>query len=102
MIHLTHKRFRPYKEFHHPHFQLLSSKDPLCKDYTLRLFSNLMWKCKIQQDKAQEHPGSWWTDWSTWLKAQAGKQVAAPKRYGKGTSYKVIEAAPGSYVKAKA
>ena len=51
---------------------------------------------------AVEHPGSWWTDWSTWLKAQAGKQVAAPKRYGKGTSYKVIEAAPGSYVKAKA
>ena len=51
---------------------------------------------------AVEHPGSWWTDWSTWLKAHAGKQVAAPKRYGKGTSYKVIEAAPGSYVKAKA
>ncbi len=51
---------------------------------------------------ATEHPGSWWTDWSQWLKAQAGKQVAAPKRYGKGTSYKAIEAAPGSYVKAKA
>ena len=51
---------------------------------------------------AVEHPGSWWTDWSTWLKAQAGKQIAAPKRYGKGTSYKAIEAAPGSYVKAKA
>ncbi len=52
-------------------------------------------------DKAKEHPGSWWTDWSTWLKAQAGKQIAAPKAYGKG-KYKVIEPAPGRYVQAKA
>jgi polyhydroxyalkanoate synthase subunit PhaC len=51
---------------------------------------------------ATEHPGSWWTDWAAWLKPHGGKQVAAPKRYGKGTQYKVIEPAPGSYVKAKA
>lgn len=50
---------------------------------------------------ATEHPGSWWTDWSSWLAAQAGKQVAAPKTYGKG-KYKAIEPAPGRYVKAKA
>ena len=50
---------------------------------------------------AQEHPGSWWTDWSLWLKGYAGKQIAAPKAYGKG-KYKTIEAAPGRYVKAKA
>ena len=50
---------------------------------------------------AKEHPGSWWTDWSTWLKPYAGKQIAAPKSYGKG-KYKVIEPAPGRYVKAKA
>ena len=50
---------------------------------------------------AKEHPGSWWTEWSNWLKTHAGKQVAAPKAYGKG-KYKVIEAAPGRYVKAKA
>jgi polyhydroxyalkanoate synthase len=51
---------------------------------------------------ATEHPGSWWTDWSAWLKSHAGKQVPAPKRYGKGTQYKPIEPAPGRYVKAKA
>ena len=50
---------------------------------------------------ATELPGSWWTDWSEWLASQAGKQIAAPKTYGKG-SYKAIEAAPGRYVKAKA
>jgi polyhydroxyalkanoate synthase len=50
---------------------------------------------------AKEHPGSWWTDWSSWLKPHAGKQVAAPKSYGKG-NYKAIEPAPGRYVKAKA
>ncbi|MDH4463534.1 MAG: class I poly(R)-hydroxyalkanoic acid synthase [Acidovorax sp.] len=49
-----------------------------------------------------EHPGSWWTDWSGWLKGHAGRQIAAPKGYGKGTRFKAIEPAPGSYVKQKA
>lgn len=51
---------------------------------------------------ATEHPGSWWTDWSQWLASHAGKQIAAPKTYGRGTKYKAKEPAPGSYVKAKA
>ena len=51
---------------------------------------------------ADEQAGSWWTDWAAWLKPQAGKQIAAPKTYGKGKSYAVIEPAPGRYVKAKA
>ena len=49
---------------------------------------------------ATEHAGSWWTDWAQWLKTHAGKQIAAPKTYGKGV-YKVIEPAPGRYVQAK-
>ena len=32
---------------------------------------------------------------------QAGQQIAAPKTYG-SRKYKVLESAPGSYVKAKA
>jgi len=52
-------------------------------------------------DKAKEHPGSWWTDWSAWLKTHAGKQIPAPKTPG-NRQYKPIEAAPGRYVKQKA
>jgi polyhydroxyalkanoate synthase len=52
-------------------------------------------------DSATEHKGSWWTDWAAWLKPQAGKQIAAPKTYGKGKQYAAIEPAPGRYVKAK-
>ncbi|GAC1604444.1 MAG: class I poly(R)-hydroxyalkanoic acid synthase [Ramlibacter sp.] len=51
---------------------------------------------------AREHPGSWWTDWAGWLQSHAGKQIAAPRGYGKGAKYKAIEPAPGRYVKAKA
>ncbi|MES2960327.1 MAG: class I poly(R)-hydroxyalkanoic acid synthase [Pseudomonadota bacterium] len=52
-------------------------------------------------DSAKEVPGSWWTDWSTWLKPHAGKLVPAQKHYG-DRQHKVIEPAPGRYVKAKA
>lgn len=48
-----------------------------------------------------EHPGSWWTDWSTWLAGHAGAQVAAPTNYG-SPHYPAIEPAPGRYVKARA
>ena len=51
--------------------------------------------------KSQEHAGSWWPDWSAWLKKHGGQQVAAPKKYGRG-EYKAIEPAPGRYVKSRA
>ncbi|HYC41467.1 MAG TPA: class I poly(R)-hydroxyalkanoic acid synthase [Noviherbaspirillum sp.] len=50
---------------------------------------------------AKEIPGSWWPEWAEFLKANAGKQVAAPRKYG-STKYKEIEPAPGRYVKVKA
>ncbi|HVL76365.1 MAG TPA: class I poly(R)-hydroxyalkanoic acid synthase [Noviherbaspirillum sp.] len=50
---------------------------------------------------AAEHPGSWWPEWTAFLKQNAGKQVAAPKRLG-NAKYKPIEPAPGRYVKVKA
>ncbi|WP_373295033.1 class I poly(R)-hydroxyalkanoic acid synthase [Formosimonas limnophila] len=50
---------------------------------------------------ADEHAGSWWTDWTNWLHAHSGKQVAAPNKLGTA-KYKPIEAAPGRYVKVRA
>ena len=50
---------------------------------------------------AKEVPGSWWTDWSKWLAGHAGKLVPAPKAPG-NRQHKVIEPAPGRYVKQKA
>jgi polyhydroxyalkanoate synthase len=50
---------------------------------------------------ATEHAGSWWPDWAAWLKTHAGKQIVAPKAYGKGAKFKAIEPAPGRYVKQK-
>ena len=52
-------------------------------------------------DNAQEHPGSWWTDWSAWLAGRSGRQIAAPKAPG-SRRHPVIEAAPGRYVRQKA
>jgi polyhydroxyalkanoate synthase subunit PhaC len=50
---------------------------------------------------ATEHPGSWWTVWSDWLKPFGGKLTNAPKAPG-SSRFKAIEPAPGRYVKAKA
>ena len=50
---------------------------------------------------AQKIPGSWWPDWSAWLARSAGEQVAAPKAPG-SAKHRVIEPAPGRYVKEKA
>ena len=46
---------------------------------------------------ATEHPGSWWNDWDKWLSEKSGPKVPARKP-GDG-KLKVIEDAPGSYVK---
>lgn len=50
---------------------------------------------------APKHEGSWWPDWTSWIAAQGGKKVAAPKALG-NKDYTEIEAAPGSYVQRRA
>ena len=52
--------------------------------------------------QAKEYPGSWWNDWAAWLKPYKGKDMVAPKKLGKPGAYKVLEPAPGHYVKEKA
>jgi polyhydroxyalkanoate synthase len=49
-------------------------------------------------DHAREVPGSWWPDWSAWLKERAGPLVPAPTQLG-GPRFAEIEPAPGRYVK---
>ncbi|HEX5127571.1 MAG TPA: class I poly(R)-hydroxyalkanoic acid synthase, partial [Rhodocyclaceae bacterium] len=49
---------------------------------------------------AAEHKGSWWSNWADWLKARGGKQIAARSRLGNRHN-KLIEAAPGRYVREK-
>ncbi len=46
---------------------------------------------------AQQNPGSWWTDWQAWLTAQNDDMV--PARDPAKGKLKVLEDAPGSYVK---
>lgn len=52
-------------------------------------------------ETATDMPGSWWTHWDGWLKAQGGKMVDAPKALG-NAQYKELEPAPGSFVMEKA
>jgi polyhydroxyalkanoate synthase len=49
--------------------------------------------------KATEHPGSWWPDWLAWIKEQDPAEV--PARQPGGGKLKLIEDAPGTYVKVR-
>ncbi|MBV8744823.1 MAG: class I poly(R)-hydroxyalkanoic acid synthase [Xanthobacteraceae bacterium] len=48
---------------------------------------------------AEEHPGSWWPDWITWIKTQDAEETEA--RAPGGGNLEPIEDAPGSYVKVR-
>ncbi|MDP3907066.1 alpha/beta hydrolase [Novosphingobium sp.] len=51
---------------------------------------------------ATETPGSWWPHWLDWLRTQDSAEVPAKgKRVPGGKGDKVLEDAPGSYVKAR-
>jgi polyhydroxyalkanoate synthase len=51
-------------------------------------------------EAAVEHPGSWWGDWDAWLKRHSTGKVAAPVQPG-NENFRVVEPAPGRYVKQK-
>jgi len=48
--------------------------------------------------QSQERPGSWWSEWSKWLRPYGGKLVPARKKRGGGRR-KPLEPAPGSFAK---
>ena len=50
---------------------------------------------------AQEHVGSWWPEWAGFLAEHGGEDIEAPAKPG-NANHKVIEAAPGRYVKVRA
>jgi polyhydroxyalkanoate synthase len=48
-------------------------------------------------ETAERHEGSWWTEWSTWLKAQSGADVR-PRIVADGPM-PILEPAPGMYAR---
>ena len=50
--------------------------------------------------KAEEHPGSWWPHWQSWIEQQDNNRV--PARQPGDNGMPILEDAPGSYVKVKA
>ncbi|MDR1349822.1 MAG: class I poly(R)-hydroxyalkanoic acid synthase [Zoogloeaceae bacterium] len=61
--------------------------------------ANLKADAKEWLDTAEEHKGSWWSDWAAWIAAHNSEgEKAAPKTFG-NADYKPIEPAPGRYVK---
>ena len=48
---------------------------------------------------ATQNAGSWWTHWNAWVNALPGGSAKVPARKPEAGALKVIEDAPGSYVK---
>jgi polyhydroxyalkanoate synthase len=49
---------------------------------------------------AEVHDGSWWPQWAKWLNKQSGKAKVKARTPGDGAA-KILEDAPGSYVKVR-
>jgi len=50
---------------------------------------------------AKQSPGSWWNHWIQWLAPQGGTTIPARTKPG-SRKYRVVEPAPGGYVKVRA
>jgi len=53
------------------------------------------------KENAQLQERTWWEDWAEWIAKQGGPEVAAPRGLG-SNEHPPLEAAPGSYVRARA
>jgi polyhydroxyalkanoate synthase len=73
---------------------------PAKKKYGFYLDGKLENGFEKWKETAKFHEGSWWTAWSERLIKKSGKQVESIKTLG-NAKYKVIEPAPGRYVKEK-
>ena len=49
------------------------------------------------RDQAEQHEGSWWPHWASWLAPRAGRQQPATQQLG-AVKYPQLAAAPGTYV----
>jgi polyhydroxyalkanoate synthase len=60
--------------------------------------ANLIADAREWLDTAEEHRGSWWSDWAAWIAAHGEGEKPAPRTFG-NAAHKPIEPAPGRYVK---
>lgn len=72
---------------------------PEAEKYDYRVIDGLPSDPNDWAENAEKNPGSWWPEWQRWIAPMGGEQVAARKP-GTG-KYKVLEDAPGSFVKAR-
>jgi polyhydroxyalkanoate synthase subunit PhaC len=69
------------------------------KKASYRVSDDVTAAADVWQSTAATEQGSWWPDYSSWLEARSGDQVPAPQELG-NERFRVIEPAPGSYVRA--
>jgi poly[(R)-3-hydroxyalkanoate] polymerase subunit PhaC len=72
---------------------------PVARKYGYWIHPELVADPDAWLGEATQHPGSWWPDWEKWVAAFAGDKV--PARIPGAGALKVLEEAPGSYVKAR-
>ncbi|HVS26572.1 MAG TPA: class I poly(R)-hydroxyalkanoic acid synthase [Burkholderiales bacterium] len=70
---------------------------PVANKYGYRTNAKLATDVDSWLKSAKQNEGSWWPDWDKWVEKFGGEKVA-PRIPGKG-KLKVLEDAPGSYVK---
>ncbi|MCB1859603.1 MAG: class I poly(R)-hydroxyalkanoic acid synthase [Gammaproteobacteria bacterium] len=72
---------------------------PEAEKYDYRVTDGLPSDPDSWANAAEKHPGSWWPEWQRWVSQCSGDMIAA--RQPGSSKYKVLEEAPGSYVKAR-